>query len=351
MNKNLPIYDVVINDDEQGVSFISLVDEPAIQVDWIKLAEEEQMSFAADQDKQLLYGPFLIPDKLIYRYSDKMGEYYVRFKKEEIEKIARKFNSDLNNNNLNFQHSDKKVDATVVENWLVAEGKDKSMKFGFDLAEGTWFGGVYIKDSEFWNEEVKTEKVKGFSVEVLAELELALKKINTHMEKEIKLASATLIDGETIVYYDGELAVGTAIWMDEAMSQPAPDADHILADGTKVTTVGGLVTEIEAPETVVEEAKKDEKNKMADVPTYDQVSEMIDSRYSELINEITALKKEIEAMKGTTDTVQAALSQVKETLSNTPATTSISDKKEVKAKLAKDFDFALERVKSFAKGK
>ena len=350
MNNNLPIYDVVINDEEQGVSFISLVDEPAIQVDWIKLAQEEQMAFAADQDKQLLYGPFLIPDKLIYRYSDKMGEYYVRFKKSEIEKIARKFNSDLNNNNLNFQHSDKKIDATVVENWLVAEGSDKSQKFGFELTDGTWFGGVHIKDSEFWTQEVKTEKVKGFSVEVLAELELALKKINTHMEKEIKLAEATLIDGVTIVYYDGELAVGTAIWMDEAMSQPAPDAEHILADGTKVTTVGGLVTEIEAPE-VVEEAKKDEKDKMADVPTYDQVSEMIDSRYSELINEITALKKEIESLKGTTDTVQEGLSKVKETLSNTPATTSISDKKEVKAKLAKDFDFALERVKSFAQGK
>jgi len=348
MNK-LPIYDVVINDDEQGVSFISLVDEPAIQVDWIKLAEEHSLSFAADEEKQMLYGPFLIPDKLIYRNSAEMGEYYVRFSKEQIQKIARKFNADLNNNNLNFQHSNKKVEATVVENWLVDATHDKSKKFGFDLPENTWFGGVYVKDKEFWDSEVKTENVKGFSVEVLAELELALKKINKiDMNNEIKLASATLIDGETIVYFDGELAIGTAIWMDEAMSQPAPDADHILADGTTVTTVGGIVTEIEAPEIV--EAGKEKKEEAADavtdVPTYDQVSSMVDSRFSELMTEITALKDELEKMKGDTTSVTEGLNKVKETLSSTPAAESIQ--KDKKPKMASDFELALNRVKAFA---
>lgn len=349
MNK-LPIYDVMINDEEQGVSFISLVSEPAIQVDWIKLSAEQQINFAADEDKQMLYGPFLIPNKLIYRNSPEMGEYFVRFSEEQIQKIAHKFNADLNSNNLNFEHSNKKVEATVVENWLVDEEYDKSKKFGFDLPKNTWFGGVFVKDKEFWTSEVKTENVKGFSVEVLAELELALKKINkTDMNKtEIKLASAMLIDGETTVYFDGELAVGTAIWMDEAMSQPAPDADHILADGTTVTTVGGIVTEIEAPEIV--EAGKEKKEEAAvavtDVPTYDQVSSMVDSRFSELMAEITALKTEIEKMKGETSSVSEGLSKVKETLSNTPAAESIQ--KDKKPKMASDFELALNRVKAFA---
>ena len=39
MKKDLPIYDIKLSDDTQGVGFISLVDEPAIGVDWIKLAK------------------------------------------------------------------------------------------------------------------------------------------------------------------------------------------------------------------------------------------------------------------------------------------------------------------------
>lgn len=344
MEKKLPIYDVVINDDDaQGVSFISLVDEPAIQVDWIKLAKEEQMSFKADGDKQILYGPFLIPNKLIYRYSDQLGEYYVRFSKEQIEKIARKFNGDLNNKNLNFQHTDQKVDAVVVENWLVDEEYDKSKKFGFNLEEGSWFGGVYVKDTEFWNEKIKTEEVKGFSVEVLAELELALQKINqNNMQKEdIKLANVMKIDG-TPVYFDGvELSVGTAVFMDEALTEPAPDGEHILEGGMKIMVSGGLVSEIMEVEDSVEAAEATATESIS----MEQVQEMVNARFAELNDEITALKKELETMKGSTE---QKMSSIEEKLSNTPAATSITSKEAPKAKVLNDFETALSRVKAFA---
>lgn len=344
MEKKLPIYDVVINDDDaQGVSFISLVDEPAIQVDWIKLAKEEQMSFKADGDKQILYGPFLIPNKLIYRYSDQLGEYYVRFSKEQIEKIARKFNGDLNNKNLNFQHTDQKVDAVVVENWLVDEEFDKSKKFGFNLEEGSWFGGVYVKDTEFWNEKIKTEEVKGFSVEVLAELELALQKINqNNMQKEdIKLANVMKIDG-TPVYFDGvELSVGTAVFMDEALTEPAPDGEHILEGGMKIMVSGGLVSEIME----IEESVDTEVEAQVESISMDQVQEMINARFAELNDEITALKKEIESMGKKNE---EKYSSIEEKLSNTPAATSITSKEAPKAKVLNDFETALSRVKAFA---
>ena len=316
-------------------------------VDWIKLSEETSLSFAAEPDRQLLYGPFLIPDKLIYRHSEKLGEYYVRFKKDQIEKISRKFNSDLNNNNLNFQHSDTKVDATVVENWIVDAEYDKSKKFGFDLPEGSWFGGVFIDDENFWNEEIKTEKVKGFSVEVLAELELALKKINIiNMQKQnINLANVMKTDG-TPVYYDGtEVVVGTAVFLDEAMTQPAPEGEHELEGGLKIIVTNGLVSEI----TEIEESVEPTVEAAATTISLDEVSKMIDVRFGELTSEITALKTEIEKMKGDSQKTTEGLNEVKETLSKTPAVGSITDKKEPKAKLAKDFDFALERVRDFAK--
>lgn len=348
MEKKLPIYDVVISDDEmQGVSFISLVDEPAIQVDWIKLAKEEQMAFKAEADKQILYGPFLIPNKLIYRYSQQLGEYYVRFSKEQIEKIARKFNEDLNNKNLNFQHTEEKVDAVVVENWLVDAEFDKSKKFGFNLEEGTWFGGVFVKDQEFWNEKIKTEEVKGFSVEVLAELELALQKINQkNMQKEnIKLANVMKTDG-TPVYYEGtEFVVGTPVFLDEAMTEPAPDGEHMLEGGMKIIVTNGLVSEIME----IEESVDTEVDAAVEAISMEQVQEMINTRFAELNDEVTALKKELEMLKGKEKGYEEKMSSIEEKLANTPAAVSITSKEQPKAKLLNEFELALSRVQSFAK--
>ena len=61
-----------------------------------------------------------------------------------------------------------------------------------------------------------------------------------------KFETAKLADG-TEIMWDGELAEGTAIMVvaEDGNQMPAPDATHELEDGTKVTTVGGLVTAIE----------------------------------------------------------------------------------------------------------
>ena len=46
MKKDLPIFDIVLNDDDlkQGVGMISLVDDPAIGVNWIKLSNQEAIN-------------------------------------------------------------------------------------------------------------------------------------------------------------------------------------------------------------------------------------------------------------------------------------------------------------------
>lgn len=344
MNKDLPIFDIVLNDQDlnQGVGMISLVDDPAIGVNWIKLSEQKPIMFKADKDRQLLYGPFLIPNMLIYRRDEKNGEYYVRFSKEEIEKIATKFNEDLNNKNINFMHTDTKVNAFVAQNWVIEGDQDKSKGLGFDLPEGSWFGAVKIKDEDFWMNKVKSDEVKGFSVEILADLQLSLKNNEKIMEKEIKLANATLADG-TIIYWDGELAVGTAIFLDEAMTQAAPDAEHQLEDGSVVVTVAGLVTEIRQVETEVE--IEQEAAPVSAALTSEEVSQMIDARFGELMEEITKLKGLVDQKE---EEFNQYKKQVEEKFSTTPATPSIS-KPEVK--VDDKFKAVEDRIKAFAKNK
>ena len=51
-----------------------------------------------------------------------------------------------------------------------------------------------------------------------------------------KFAEATLEDGTTKIYWDGELAVGTRIFLLDAEGNqiPAPEGSHTLEDGTNV---------------------------------------------------------------------------------------------------------------------
>jgi hypothetical protein len=349
MNKDLPIFDIIISDDNQGVGMISLVDEPAIGVDWIKLSKQVEISFKADKDRQMLYGPFLIPNMLIYRKDDTNGEYYVRFSKEEIDKIATKFNEDLNSKNINLMHTDTKVDAFVAQNWVIEGEQDKSRNLGFDLPEGSWFGGVKIKDQNFWNEKVKNEEVKGFSVEILADLQLSLKNKEQIMEKQIKLGTANLKDGIT-VYWDGEFGMGTAIFMDEALTQAAPDADHILEDGTIVTTKDGVVVEIQVSsieEDVAEEDLAIDPNAapVAAALTSEEVSLMIDSRFSELMDEISRLK---ELVTQKDESMNQYKKEIDEKFSTTPATTTIT---KGEAKVDEKFAKIEARIREFAKNR
>ena len=339
MKKDLPIYDIVLNDEDlkQGVGRISLVDQPAIGVNWIKLNKQEGLFFKAQKDKQLLYGPFLIPNMLIYRRDDINGEYYVRFSKEEIEKIATKFNEDLNNKNINFQHTDEMVDAFVAQNWIIEGEGDKSKGLGFDLPEGTWFGAVKVKDVDFWNEKVKGEEVRGFSVEILADLELKLKNKEESMEKMIKLGSATLNDGSTQIYWDGEFGMGTAIYLDAELTQPAPDETWILEDGTSVRTEGGVVVEIETP------SKSEDMQVDTGVGqiSMEEVNKLIDIRFTQLMEEITALKTQLEGQK------EEFKKTIDEKFSTTPAVQSVAVKSE--PKIEDKFKLMEEKVKAFAK--
>jgi hypothetical protein len=116
------------------------------------------------KDKQLLFGPLMIPNKRIYRSDQVMGEYFVFFTQDDIDLMVRKFAKNNFNNNISFEHMGVKVAGTLVENFIVKEG----MKVpGFEnIPVGTWMGTVYIEDKSFWNEFVKNDVVKGFSIEV-----------------------------------------------------------------------------------------------------------------------------------------------------------------------------------------
>ena len=83
-----------------------------------------------------------------------------------------------------------------------------------------------------------------------------LKKIKEAFVTLQKFVDAKLADGVTIIRYEAEkLDVGVAVFViTEQGAVEAPDADHVLEDGTMFTTVGGIVTSVMPVEEEVEAA-------------------------------------------------------------------------------------------------
>lgn len=284
MEKKLPTYKIIVdpNDEETGVYAVSLVDEPAIEVDWIKLSKVIEMEFSVNKDKQMLFGPLLIPGKLIFRRDNKGNEYNIVFDEETIQIIADKFNENKLGDAFNFQHSNRKVEAVLLQNWITGE-LDKSKEYGFELPKGTWFGGVKVKDEQFWLEEVKTEKVKGFSVEIMAGTELIEMTAEADKNK-INLMEVKTRDGLTLTW-DGDAEIGKDIFivLEDGSKEPLADGEYELEDGTKIVAQGGKVAELVAAEPKAEEEMAEpvvEPNASVDVleqvkPLFDELKNII----------------------------------------------------------------------------
>lgn len=243
----LPVFKIVIEDSLEsntGIDFISLVDFPAIEQNWVAFSENEKRLFFS-KDKQILAGPILIPDQPIYRYSEQMGEYYVTFSKEEIEKMVRKFQKTQKAINLNYQHKkDSQISNAVVQEIWITDSKDKSNRYGFNLPEGSAFVMAHIGDEKFWNDEVKSGNVKGFSIEGFLDMELKnIKKMN----KE-KFVSATTSEGLVIQSDSESFVVGAAVYTLEGETQNAvPDGTYSFDNGMTITVVEGVITEVTEP--------------------------------------------------------------------------------------------------------
>tara|TARA_R110000787_G_scaffold183333_1_gene295314 strand:- start:1702 stop:2286 length:585 start_codon:yes stop_codon:yes gene_type:complete len=159
----------LILDEEQDtfIEAISVVENPAIEKDFIALKDEQRKYEFAEIDKEqkILVGPILIPNKPIYRKT-KTEEYYIYFSRETVKKASQLYLKQGNQGNSTLEHKNKLEGLTLVESWLVEDkANDKSNMFGMDLPLGTWMGTVKVDNDEIWNNEVKNGKVKGFSIE------------------------------------------------------------------------------------------------------------------------------------------------------------------------------------------
>ena len=166
----LPIYELKIQEDlsdDAEVSFVALVDKPAIQKDFL-VFNEQRIAFAIQDDEQhIISGPLMLAEEPIIRNNAKYGQHFIKFSAETIKEIAIKFSKKGYQKNVNLMHDDNmQLDGLVMfESFIVDSKRGIKPMNGFeDVKDGSWFGSFYVENPQAWD-LIKQGKVKGFSVE------------------------------------------------------------------------------------------------------------------------------------------------------------------------------------------
>jgi hypothetical protein len=164
----LPVYKLDINewDEETGIEFVSLVESPAIQKDFLAFSETPIKFAIQDEEKRIVTGAAMIADLPIYRRDDVRGEYYVVFDKESIFKIAKKWARGNKYDAVNAHHRTPIMDGvSLFESYIIDRERGVMPPKGFDeVADGSWFVSYLVDNDDVWA-RVKEGEFKGFSVE------------------------------------------------------------------------------------------------------------------------------------------------------------------------------------------
>jgi hypothetical protein len=141
------------------------VEWAAKKLETIRRTKMSKVKFATDDEKRIVVGPAMVPDKKIFRKDALGNPYYVFFSAETIKMIAEKYMRNKYTDNNDLDHDGKAAkDVYVIESWIKEDDNDKSNKYGYgDLPVGSWFVSMKVKNDEVWN-RVKTGDLKGFSV-------------------------------------------------------------------------------------------------------------------------------------------------------------------------------------------
>lgn len=324
-------YTVLFNEeDNKGVYAISLVNNPAIGVNFITLSKQKELKLATvNEEQRILMGAILIPDMPIYRNQDGK-EFNIVFPKETIKQVQQNFALKGYQNNSTLEHSGTQIEnVTFVESWIKENDvHDKSVHYGFDEPVGTWFGLMKINNDVIWNDYIKTGKVKGFSIDGVFDMEkinlnnetmnletivnaikegFASVKLSSEQvapvapEVPVQLATMKLKDGVTVLEAESfEVGKPVFIIAENGDKTPLTVGDYELEDGNVLTVddLGVIVEIATAQEEVTEEAPMAMTN-------VDQFAELVKSIVTSMSVEVakqietvrTELSKQIKEVK------------------------------------------------------
>ena len=152
------------DENEDGVFAVSLVESPAIEKDFLALSSDKLELKVIDEERRIVVGFALIPEKRIYRrVKDK--EFNIFFTAETVSKTSELFMKKMNLNKFTTEHEKEVEGISVIESWVVEDAKnDKSNIYNLGAKGGEWVLMSKIYNDEIWK-QVKDGTFKGYSIE------------------------------------------------------------------------------------------------------------------------------------------------------------------------------------------
>ena len=224
-----------------GIEAVSIVESPAIESDFIALADQEVKLAKVDEEKRIVMGAALIPNKPIFRKrNDQM--FYVYFSEDTVRRSSELFFQNGNQSNATLEHQMKANGLTVVESWIKeSEEKDKSAIYGLDAPVGSWLISMKITDDKLWGEIKEGKKYKGFSIEGfytdrakmkeskedMSEVEEAEKKLKQIKNLFNEVSLKTMVVNEDFAIVDDRLAYSTQEKAEEMAKNIGCEGFHV----------------------------------------------------------------------------------------------------------------------------
>lgn len=252
---------------------VSLVEDPAIESNFIALSKEK-VPIKLQDEKRLLVGAALVPNKPIYRNVNGK-EFYISFDEATIEKLAQDFLANDYQHNVTVEHQDNVDDIVVVESWIKTSENDKSVGYGLNEPIGTWFIGMKVNNDQIW-QRIKDGYYKGFSIEAIVGLDEFINNNNLQlsMDKEF-------IDKLREIIYE---AIGKT-----------PKADEIVADVNEEVKENQPI-QLDAKDEIAK-LKEDVANLTAEVERLKSERDELESKLQDAEAEKEKMNVEMEAVK------------------------------------------------------
>lgn len=345
---SIPIYNALLSDENDGMICISLVDEPAVESEFVAFNKQEKVKFSIlNEEERMILGVVMRADFPIYRYSESMGEYYIKYSKETIKAMTQRFLADNNQNKINLMHQsgDYKDGVELVQIFIKNVDKGISPKGFENIEDGSLFAQYHIENDEIW-EKVKDGTFQGFSLEMYCTIEeqkqetkhnniknrtsMTIEKIKNVLRSLLVECGNTMTDKGNI-FYDGEdLIEGVDVFSDEEMETVLEDGDYE-TDDKIITVENGSVKEIKDKEIAEEKEETEEPTEeveaeeetVEETPTEEPKEEetVEDDKIADLIARIEALEAKVAELEAKmaepiAEPIAEEFSKVKETPSN-----------------------------------
>lgn len=171
---NLPIFDMMLDEDTAGLYTVSLVDDPAMEVNWFAFEKEDnkplevKMADIMDEMEHKVMAVICRADFPILRRDDEGQYFYVQFPKETIKMMAQRFLKNGFQELINIQHeTDSYVQGVEMEQLFIKDTKSGINPVQFqDIEDGSLFGIYKIENEEIWN-DIMNGKYTSVSLEGL----------------------------------------------------------------------------------------------------------------------------------------------------------------------------------------